>query len=97
MKYHVCENEFGEPIAHVEVSAPEVQTIFSALCSAAYEHRQRIEKSVKDGEDVHTRAFEAIAEFGGTVALWNALDDELSEVWWPWINSFDVGEVADID
>lgn len=94
MRYHLTMREDGEPVAHVEVSAPEVQTIFSALHVYATEHRERIGRMIADGEDIGERALDAIGDNGAHVGVWNLLDTELSEVWWEWMDELYAGDSA---
>lgn len=85
------ENEFdGEPFVTVTLSAPEVSSIFSALCSAAAEHSKRVQESIESGENKNVSGWwgmEAQAKSHEELGRWSMVDDLLGEKFWKWVDA----------
>ena len=91
MKFHICENEFGEPLAHVEMSVFDALTISSALHTAMTKRITWImeQKSSKYAED-RLRAFGDLASVHGAF-------DMIQQTMWPLHEAFVDGMDDDCD
>ena len=89
MKFHVYYNEFGEPLAHIEIDAIDTATVSAALTVAVRERIKWIgEQKDKKYQDDRMRVFSELAALSGAFDL-------VQQTLWPLHEAFVEGLECD--
>lgn len=87
----------GEPTVTVTLTAVEVESIYSALFTAADNHTESVFETVEKGEHKNRKEWwgvRAQSESQRTVGKWQVIHDLISEPFWNWVNDTEDEEVS---